>query len=181
MRRSSVGIHKKNKLRIRRSLWLLGSIIFISLWILFIWSMSAQSYQQQTIQPFLHKLSEQVRLGFTLPDISINYGEKHYSLQQKPFDFLEFIIRKSGHLFIYAVLAALVYGTLHQRKLSSKTAILFALFVVSLIASTDEYIQQFSPNRTASIRDVGVDLVGGCVGIILFRLSRRVSKGKSKT
>ncbi|PWW45232.1 VanZ like protein [Paenibacillus pabuli] len=120
-------------------------------------------------------------MGFNLPDISFNYGEKHYSLQQKPFDFLEFIFRKGGHLFIYAVLAALVYGTLRQRKLSSKSAILFALFVVSLIASTDEYIQQYSPNRTASIRDVGVDLIGGCIGITLFRLSRRVYKGKSKT
>jgi VanZ family protein len=143
--------------------------------------MSAQSYQQQTIQPLLHKLSERLRLGFALPSIEFSYGEKHYSLQHKPFDFLEFIFRKIGHLFIYAVLGALVYGTLRHRKRSRLTCILFALSVVILIACADEYIQQYSPNRTASIRDVGVDLVGGSLGIILLNLIRRMYKGRSSS
>ncbi|PAF31572.1 VanZ family protein [Paenibacillus sp. 7516] len=180
MRRNSVNVQKKSKLRIRRSLLLLGAIAFIALWILLIWSMSAQSYQQQTIQPLLHKLSDQVRIGFTLPNVTINYGEKQYSLQQKPFDFLEFVFRKGGHLFIYAVLAALVYGTLKYRKQSTITAVLFALCVVILIACIDEYIQQFSPNRTASIRDVGVDFVGGCLGIIFYTLGKKLFKRRSK-
>lgn len=48
------------------------------------------------------------------------------------------------------------------------TCIVVALAMVLIIASIDEYIQQFSPNRTSTIRDVGVDLLGGCCGIAIY-------------
>ncbi len=62
------------------------------------------------------------------------------------------------------------------------TCIVAALAVVLSIASIDEYIQQFSPNRTSSIRDVGLDLLGGCCGIAVYAwlqsITRRIRKGR---
>ncbi|MGO4730782.1 VanZ family protein [Paenibacillus sp. 2KB_22] len=152
----------------RRRYGYLISVLLIISWILFIWSMSAQSYQQQTIQPWLHQWSEQIQWILSLPDIQFTYGEHHYSLNARPYDFVEFIFRKSAHVFVYAVLAVLVYCGMRYRRSGIKTCIGTALATVFVIASIDEYIQQFSPNRTASIRDVGVDLIGGLCGVMLW-------------
>ncbi|MDK8191595.1 VanZ family protein [Paenibacillus sp. UMB7766-LJ446] len=144
------------------------SLLLIAAWVLVIWHFSTQSYQEQTIQPWLHEWSEKVKVGFALPDVQFTYGELDYSLRQRPYDFVEFIFRKSAHLFVYAVLAILIYGGLRYRKMRILTCFAAALTVVAMIASIDEYIQQFSPNRTSSIRDVGVDLLGGCGGIAIY-------------
>lgn len=144
------------------------SVLLIMSWILFIWSMSAQSYQQQTIQPWLHQWSEKIQWVLLLPDIQFTYGEHHYSLNQRPYDFAEFVFRKSAHVFVYAVLAVLVYCGMRYQRSGMNTSIGVALATVIVIASIDEYIQRFSPNRTASIRDVGVDLVGGFCGVMLW-------------
>lgn len=157
----------KHRRKQRPSVYIL-SLLLIAAWVLVIWHFSTQSYQQQTIQPLLHKWSQKVNIGFVLPDIQFTYGEQAYSLRQRPYDFVEFIFRKSAHFFVYAVLAGLVYGGLRYRKMRLMTCIVAGLAVVAVIACVDEYIQQFSPNRTSSIRDVGVDLLGGCGGIALY-------------
>lgn len=137
-------------------------------WIAVIWSLSGQSYQQQDIQPWLHRLTQQVHIGVTLPDLHLFYNGHEYSLQQRPYAFIEFVFRKTAHLFVYAVLAVLVYGGLRYKRVRVMTCIITALVIVVIIASIDEYIQQFSPNRTSSIWDVGVDLIGGCCGIAIY-------------
>ncbi|WP_336781519.1 VanZ family protein [Paenibacillus illinoisensis] len=166
--RMEEGSRKRRHGRKRRLYGFILSLLLVAVWILVIWSMSKQSYQQQTIQPWLHQLSENVKIGFALPDVHFTYGENVYSLRQRPYDFAEFIFRKSAHLFVYAVLAVLVYGGLRYRKMRMVTSIAASLVVVAIIASIDEYIQQFSPNRTSSIRDICVDLIGGSCGIALY-------------
>lgn len=176
------GSGRTRQKHVRRTYGFLIALLLIVIWILVIWSMSTQSSQQQDIQPLLHKWSQKLHIGFTLPDVQFTYGEYEYSLKQRPYDFAEFIFRKSAHLFVYAVLAVLVYGGLRYRRASLVTSIFSALAVVFIIASIDEYIQQFSPDRTSSIRDVGVDLLGGCCGIAIYAglqsIIRRIRKGK---
>lgn len=176
------GSGRTRQKHVRRTYGFLIALLLIVIWILVIWSMSTQSSQQQNIQPWLHKWSQKVHIGFTLPDVQFTYGEYEYSLKQRPYDFAEFIFRKTAHLFVYAVLAVLVYGGLRYRKTRTITCIVAALVVVFIIASIDEYIQQFSPNRTSSIRDVGVDLLGGCCGMVIYTgfqyISRRFRKGR---
>ncbi|MEK4662051.1 VanZ family protein [Priestia sp. FSL H7-0729] len=162
------GSGRTRQKHVRRTYGFLIALLLIVIWIIVIWSMSTQSSQQQDIQPWLHKWSQRVQIGFVLPDIQFTYGEYEYSLKQRPYDFAEFIFRKSAHLFVYAVLAMLVYGGLRYRRIRFMTCIVAALAVVLIIASIDEYIQQFSPNRTSTIRDVGVDLLGGCCGIAIY-------------
>ncbi|MGN7411380.1 VanZ family protein [Paenibacillus sp. SAF-068] len=174
------GSGRTRQKHVRRTYGFLIALLLIVIWIIVIWSMSTQSSQQQDIQPWLHKWSQRVQIGFVLPDIQFTYGPYEYSLKQRPYDFAEFIFRKSAHLFVYAVLAMLVYGGLRYRRIRIMTCILAALSVVLIIASIDEYIQQFSPNRTSSIRDVGVDLLGGCCGIAIYAglhsIIRRIRK-----
>ncbi|MFC9707022.1 VanZ family protein [Paenibacillus sp. NPDC056933] len=183
------GKRKHKHKRSQRPYMYILSMLMVVIWVLVIWSFSTQSYQQQTIQPLLHKWAQKVNIGSALPDVQFTYGEHEYSLRQRPYDFAEFIFRKSAHLFIYAVLAGLVYGGLRYRKMRLMTCIIAGLAVVAVIASVDEYIQQFSPNRTSSIRDVGVDLLGGCGGIAIVMglqairrtiRSSRYSPGKRK-
>ncbi|WP_427179368.1 VanZ family protein [Paenibacillus sp. TC-CSREp1] len=153
-------------------------LLLVFIWIAIIWSMSAQSYQQQDIQPWLQKLSQKMHIGLILPDVQFTYSGHEYSLKQNPYAFVEFFFRKTAHVFVYAVLAALVYGGLRYKRVNIRTGILMALIVVALIASMDEYIQQFSPERTSSIRDVGVDLIGGCFGIAVYAAIRALFKKK---
>ncbi|MCM3135346.1 VanZ family protein [Paenibacillus polysaccharolyticus] len=144
------------------------ALLLVVIWIVIIWSMSAQSYQQQNIQPWLHRLSQKVHIGFTLPDVHFTYSGHEYSLKQRPYDFVEFLFRKTAHLLVYAILAVLIYGSLRYKRVRVITCVALALMFVVIIASIDEYIQQFSPNRTSSIWDVGVDLIGGCCGIAIY-------------
>lgn len=113
-----------------------------------------------------------------LPDVHFTYSGHVYSLKQRPYAFVEFFFRKTAHVFVYAVLAALVYGGLRYKRVNIQRAILLALIVVVLIACIDEYIQQFSSERTSSIRDVGVDLLGGCLGIAIYATMRALFRKK---
>ena len=79
-------------------------------------------------------------------------------------------IRKLGHLTEYAILAALLWralrgGTRWQMKMS----ILFVgtWVVCALFAASDEFHQSFVPSRTASPRDVVIDVTGALIGLVI--------------
>lgn len=171
---------KSNGYKRRRTFGYILGLSFILGWIMLIWSFSMQTYQQQSIQPWLHGWAEHLRLRIPFPDISLHYGDRSYSLRQQPYEFAEFLFRKTAHLFVYAVLGILVYASMGYRKVHWTRRVIISLIVVAAIAGTDEYIQQFSKDRTSSVRDVGVDLLGGAAGISiwaggssLFRKKRR--------
>ena len=166
--------------QIRRTYGWCIALLLVLLWIVVIWSFSSQSYQQQNIQPWLHKLSQKVHIGFTLPDVQFTYSGYEYSLKQRPYAFVEFLFRKTAHLFVYGILAILVYAGLRYKRVCAMKCIAAALMVVVIIGSMDEYIQQFSNNRTSSIRDVGVDFIGGCFGIAVYTGIRAVRGRKSR-
>lgn len=78
-------------------------------------------------------------------------------------------VRKLAHLLIYTALGC---GTcIAAHILSSGKVrfyhILLCILVVMLVASFDEYNQFYSGGRGASLNDVWLDSVGGCVGIYL--------------
>ena len=76
--------------------------------------------------------------------------------------FWEFIFKKSGHLFVYSVLAIIWILTLDKNKLVNSFLYSFAY------AFTDEIHQIFVPNRTGLLRDVYIDALGILAGIVLF-------------
>jgi VanZ family protein len=81
------------------------------------------------------------------------------------------IIKKGAHMLGYAllILAYLrgVTGTPLTGHETWKFAI-FSLCLAVLYAMTDEYHQSFVPGRNSRWTDVGIDTIGGSVGLLLW-------------
>lgn len=67
---------------------------------------------------------------------------------------VDFVVKKSAHIFEYMVLNLLWYFALAQK--TPMNSILYSL----VFAFTDEVHQLFVPGRTGTIRDVFIDLGG---------------------
>jgi len=83
-------------------------------------------------------------------------------------DAIQTIIRKLGHLTEYAILAALMWRALRGGTTwKSKTSILFAIVWIACatFAASDEFHKSFVPSRTASFRDVMIDICGALIGL----------------
>ena len=70
---------------------------------------------------------------------------------------IDFIIKKSGHMLLYAVLWILLYRATHRPYLSLLFAISYSL--------SDEYHQSFVPGRHPAVMDVGFDALGGTIAL----------------
>lgn len=75
---------------------------------------------------------------------------------------LDFIFKKTAHMFVFAVLYLLVWQSV-ARSLKPKGT--FAGFIIPLIiclcyAALDEFHQSVTPGRSATLRDVGYDTLG---------------------
>ncbi len=86
------------------------------------------------------------------------------------------IARNLMHVPLYGIL-----GVLLIRALSSFVALLPAfvmtLFIGVSISCADEYVQSFTPGRTVSLGDIGLDLIGICLAIVLVHKMRKIMIG----
>ena len=86
--------------------------------------------------------------------------------------FLQFegFIRKAAHFTEYALLGFLVYSLfLLWGRSDVKAAVRSFLLVVGL-ASFDEFLQIFIPERFAMVKDVIIDSIGCLAGMLMIRL-----------
>jgi VanZ family protein len=81
--------------------------------------------------------------------------------------------KKGGHMLGYALLASAVCHALNSSKSSIKLRFILVLCLVALYAASDEFHQRFTPGRTASFRDVGIDVAGGLIGVTVMRFAQR--------
>ena len=94
---------------------------------------------------------------------------------------IQFGIRKLGHLTEYAILAMLLWRALRGTLRSARNlGIASMVFMVSAVfAASDEFHQSFIPSRTASSRDVMIDICGTLVGLTIcwiFGRARRAPR-----
>ncbi|OGJ22513.1 MAG: hypothetical protein A2804_03090 [Candidatus Pacebacteria bacterium RIFCSPHIGHO2_01_FULL_46_10] len=82
---------------------------------------------------------------------------------------IDFLFKKSAHIFVYGVLYTLSYRaqTVHRKKKGWVLPLLFTL----AYAVSDEFHQSFVPGRTPMVRDIGFDAIGA--GIAMYLLNRR--------
>jgi VanZ family protein len=85
-------------------------------------------------------------------------------------DQVRWVVRKAAHLTEFAVLAWLWWRALRRPTRQDSTPWSWriagcALGAVVLYAMSDELHQHFVANRTASVRDVGIDTLGGMLGL----------------
>jgi VanZ family protein len=150
-----------------------------------IFTLSSQPYRVQTIQPFLQRTLTVEKAEKVLPKLDIRYDGKEYRRDVNPFGLIEFLFRKSAHLFVYAVLAVATALVLRMFRIRTPAVAGLSLLTVWLVAMLDEWNQRFSPARTPTYQDVIVDLTGGMLGLVigyaLSRLFRRLGKVRSRS
>ena len=80
------------------------------------------------------------------------------------------VIRKFGHFATYATLALLASIVFYNSSLMFAAKFWYActFAVVFVVASTDEILQRFHPQRVGSLADVVLDCIGGLAMIFLF-------------
>jgi VanZ family protein len=94
--------------------------------------------------------------------------------------FLHLIIRKTGHLTEYAILALLAaraFRTSSRELLRDRWFWVSLLFVVAYSLS-DEFHQSFVPSRGASLYDSLIDSLGGLTALALLVLRTRRKDGQ---
>lgn len=81
-----------------------------------------------------------------------------------------FYIRKAAHVSEYAVLAALFYRALVNTLCAGRAvaAAAIVLLFCAAYAASDEFHQSFIPSRTASARDVAIDVSGALLAVCLY-------------
>ncbi|MEN8253579.1 MAG: VanZ family protein [Patescibacteria group bacterium] len=91
------------------------------------------------------------------------------------FSALDFVLKKTAHIFVYAVLYLLLFRTVNKSltrqrasKLKNNSRLLYLPILICLVyAVSDEIHQYFVPGRFATLRDVGFDMLG--VGIAFLK------------
>lgn len=81
-----------------------------------------------------------------------------------------YLERKSAHIFEYAVLAFLVWRVIRLWVSNTKEVLFWTLVWVLWGGVVDEVHQSFIFGREGRIVDVGIDLVGGYIGIFIAQL-----------
>jgi VanZ family protein len=148
-------------------IWLTAAI----LWMAVILMKSAQTYQQQSLIPFLSENFTHAELSRWLPHIEFAYDHTLVSWRN-PNDILEFFIRKAGHLSEYFVLSLLLGYALLSKPLRRPRAIVSSSFISLGYAASDEWHQTFVSGRTGHVIDVAVDAIGIVLAVVWFLLLR---------
>jgi VanZ family protein len=84
-------------------------------------------------------------------------------------------IRKTGHLIEYFILGLLLFRAFSRGSTAGWNwrSSFFVVILVVLWASIDELHQSFVPTRTASLTDVGIDIVGVVFSQLVIALWHR--------
>ena len=88
-------------------------------------------------------------------------------------DTVTYIVRKTAHFLEFAVQGLFIFGCF---GMPPKKRIIYVLFLGLLTACADEYIQLFSPGRSAMIQDVFLDFSGTITATFIFGLSYRFKR-----
>lgn len=72
----------------------------------------------------------------------------------------DFVLRKSAHALVFAVLAFLLFRAFLFYHLSWRTSLILAVIFSLLYAFSDEWHQRYVTGREGRLKDVGVDAIG---------------------
>lgn len=78
---------------------------------------------------------------------------------------LSTVVRKLAHVVAYAVLGVLLVWALAARRRVTAKLIVYTVAITCLYAISDELHQLFIPGRSAEVRDVAIDTLGGTIGV----------------
>lgn len=79
---------------------------------------------------------------------------------------------KLAHTFVYFVFGLLVYIWMKAHKITGVRR-LFAFAILILLATADEYHQNYIPGRSVVVYDLMANLLGLALATLYFRFSRK--------
>src|ERR1035437_545055 len=107
--------------------------------------------------------------SFTEPLVAGALSLIHLTLPAPSFVVLHLCVRKAAHLAEYAIFAFLLGESSKEPPFPWHQRRLLACFLTVVVYSiTDEYHQSFVPGRNASLKDCGIDAIGGAMGILVY-------------
>lgn len=175
MREELETMTKNNTNKIRSYVWLGLTVV----WMVFIYYKSSQPYQEQDMRPLLAEWIPQSFVDNWLPHLEFTY-DGGLVTWTKPYDFIEFMIRKCAHIAEYMLLTLLWNLTLAAASLRRGFSIALAAVLSFLYAASDEWHQTFVPGRTGHAIDVGVDSIGIVLVTILFAIAAVIKYRRRK-
>jgi len=99
----------------------------------------------------------------------IFYLSAQPDLPHHPAGMVDLIIKKAGHMVQYGILAGLVWLAWPRGgKGGLRHVFLYAFVLSGLYAISDEVHQFFVPGRNGRLLDVGFDLVGAALALLLM-------------
>ncbi|WP_017755454.1 VanZ family protein [Calidifontibacillus oryziterrae] len=164
-------------MRIACSFWL-PTLIWASIIFLF----SSQTYEVQSLRPYIRNYVDLATVTELFSNFQFVYAGKRISVHTVGAEvFLEFCIRKGAHFAIFFILGWLLFRALISTfQLRQFRTIALCTLLIILYAASDEVHQMFTVNRTPSIHDVFLDIIGGLFGILLSSIQYRVRTSKIK-
>lgn len=124
---------------------------------------SGQTYEEQTLVQILEENLPNKPLEKTLSHLKIPYWSKFVSIEERGYyPFVEFLIRKSTHIITFLTLAMATFLIFKRYRLS--------FLITVFIALIDEFHQSFTSGRTASGYDVGLDIIGALIGLVVLKI-----------
>jgi VanZ family protein len=90
---------------------------------------------------------------------------------------LDFVIRKAGHMFVFGVLAVLIWRALAYSAV--RRAMVWSLALTAAYAATDEFHQSFTAGRHPALQDVAIDSVGALLFLLALALWLRGRRARA--
>ncbi len=87
---------------------------------------------------------------------------------------LDFLIKKTGHVILFAILAIFFYRALIGEGVNRKRAAILAVIISFAYGVIDEFHQTFTQGREARFRDTIID--GAGAGIAIYFVYKFISK-----
>ena len=147
-------------------------LILIILWMVLIFSFSNDTGSVST------KKSD----GFIIKMVETISGRELSEIEKEKWTtYLVVPVRKGAHLGVYLVLGILIFSFVSEFMIISYKSILLAIGISFLYACSDEIHQLLVPGRSGQIKDVFLDTIGACIGIISYSfVVRKCSKNEQK-
>lgn len=168
-RRKNMGIKnflKEHRIEIRIIL-----IILTILWMILIFSLSSQTSHESS------KLSQRF-IANGLSFLGFDFTQT-FAGNVEILDGIQFIVRKSAHMFLYTILSVLVSLIAMTYDFKQNKKIMLSFTSCVLYAISDEIHQLFIQGRSGGIFDVGIDTIGIIIGIMLaFRIWAKITIDK---
>ncbi|MGZ9585711.1 VanZ family protein [Paenibacillus marinisediminis] len=153
-------------------------IVIALVWMAFIFYKSSQPYIEQDLRPSLASTLPQSVVNY-LPNVEFYYdGELVTS--ELPYDFIEFFIRKGGHVAEFALLAFLVIHSFRVLGWNRAKAVTLGASIALVYAMSDEWHQSFVAGRTGHAIDVGVDSIGISLVVLCYVIVGLFTKRRNR-